>query len=149
MKILSLFFLIPIISFSQTVEVKYYNNQIFNSNQTVNYIPREIKPNYVQNHYSYTLLNSNNISLFKNDKIIEIVNIKDTISEIEMDDNFGNKIIMIEEKNTKPFNYSSKENITFKNFNSNVLEFTRKLENKIVVKDSLINLIWILIEGRD
>ena len=149
MKILSLFFLIPIISFSQTVEVKYYNNQIFNSNQTVNYIPREIKPNYVQNHYSYTLLNSNNISLFKNDKIIEIVNIKDTISEIEMDDNFGNKIIMIEEKNTKPFNYSSKENITFKNFNSNVLEFTRKLENKIVVKDSLINWNWQLIEGTE
>jgi len=117
MKILPLFFLISIISFSQTVEVKYYNNQILKSNQILDYIPREIKPNYAQNHYSYTLINSNNFSVFKNDKIVEVFIENDTISEIEINDNFVEKTIIIEEKNQKPFNYASKESLIFKDFN--------------------------------
>jgi GLPGLI family protein len=149
MKILPLFFLISIISFSQTVEVKYYNNQILKSNQILDYIPREIKPNYAQNHYSYTLINSNNFSVFKNDKIVEVFIENDTISEIEINDNFVEKTIIIEEKNQKPFNYASKESLIFKDFNSNIIQFERNLENKVFVKDSLIDWNWKLIEGTE
>ncbi|RAK24405.1 GLPGLI family protein [Flavobacterium aquaticum] len=149
MKIHSLFLLFPFFGLSQTVEVKYYNNQIFKSDQIVEYIPREIKPNYAQNHYSYTLINSNNISVFKNDKIVEISLENDTINEIELYEIFGDKHIVVEEKNTKPFDYSSKESLILKDFNSKTLEFERKLESKVIVKDSLINWEWKPIKGTE
>lgn len=148
MKILSLLLLTPFVVFTQTVEVKYYNNQIFKSDQIVAHIPREIKPNYAQNHYSYTLINSNNNSVFKNDKIVEISMENDTINEIELYEIFEKKHVLKEEK-SKPFDYSSKESLIFKDFNSKTLEFERKLENKVIVKDSLINWEWKLIKGTE
>jgi len=150
MKIHILLFLLSFTCFSQTIEVKYYNNQLFKSNQIKEYIPKEIKPNYAQNHFSYTLTNCKNQSVFKNDEIIKIFYESDSINEFELYQGFNSQHMMIDETKSTSFDFSSKESSVFKDFSTNILEFERKLDsNKILVRDVLIDWDWQLQKGTE
>lgn len=134
-------------NYSQTIEVKYYENMIIKNLNQLNNLPQSIKFNYSQNFFSFTLTNSKNVSYYEMDsvKLDSIDNEQLTKNQI-INEN-GDTINFIE-TNVK-FDISLKQKKIFKDFSNNKIFCELHKGNLVQIEDTLVDWKWIILEDTD
>lgn len=136
-KIYYLLLLIPILGNAQSVEVKYYSNNYIVNPELEKILDNQAKINFTKDHFSYTLINNGEKSIYKNDSIkkVEVNTNEKMIDTIKR--NYGP--IEIFTKTSEPFDYSRKEALFYKDFKKNEIQYHFNLYEKVSVKDSFMD----------
>ncbi|MGL2962905.1 GLPGLI family protein [Flavobacterium sp. RSB2_4_14] len=137
-----LFFLSNINCFSQTVSIKYFENEINSSSTQLKNLPKNIQICYKPNFYSYELITDGKLSQYKNEKIeIKIEEeIIDTTIINENGESIDTKII------SDGIDLRVKEKLFIKDFEKNKIYEELFFDEKMKIADNLIEWNWKILD---
>ncbi|MCZ8089419.1 MAG: GLPGLI family protein [Flavobacterium sp.] len=141
-KIKFLFILTCFNCFSQSVEVKYYENPIIANLEQHIALPKNVQIAFEPNLYSYKLITDGKLSKYQNEKI-----------NFKIESEFSETKISIEGVDTTKTVYKSdgidlrtKEKLFFKDFNNNKLFCEQFFEERIKYTDSIPKWNWKILD---
>ncbi|TDP60352.1 GLPGLI family protein [Flavobacterium dankookense] len=125
--------------FSQSVEIKYFENEINLNSVEFKELPKNLQIIYEPNFYSYKLITDENQSSYLNEKIqkkFETEEVSETTLITENGDTIKKFI------KSAPFDIKTKEKFIFKDFNKNKIYEELFLDEKFNVYDDIVEWNW-------
>lgn len=138
-KLFVLLFLFSTYCFSQTFEVKYYENELNTNIGQLKETQNNLHPAFKKNFYSYKLVTDENQSFYKNEKIVQKFE-KDDISLSTMVTESGDTIKTF--VSSSPYDTRFKEKYIYKDFRKSKIYEELFFNQKYSVYDNILDWKW-------
>jgi len=128
--------------FSQTVEVKYFENEIISNHEQLKTLPKNIQINYKPNFFSYKLITNGVFSQYQNEKIN--LKVEEEMSEpSDVTESGGTLKTFVK---SSGIDMRVKEKLFFKNFQKNKIYEEQFFDKKVKISDDIIEWNWKILD---